>query len=231
MSNIIVTTYFTGEPDPQRKTYWESDSNELADPWIRSIIKNELSGIVFYDNLSQSFVDSYQSINVSFEKIALIPGCSVNDSRYIYWRKYIETHPEISNIVAMDMFDAVIFKNPFEFINPSYKIYCGMNRGCKIKDNDYLVANMRGAYGDVFYGDKIDANAGVVGGNRENILKLFLAIEQDVLQYPYKYDLSMARFNRRLHDLFSDEEIFIGKPFTSIFRGNELSGDFYIKHK
>lgn len=230
MKSLVLTTYFTTQKDPQRNVFHKPNDENLSSNWILSTYNIGLNGIVFHDCLSNYFINK-QPKNLTFIYIKPNSKHSLNDIRYIIWLDYIINNTEIEYFFTTDMFDVEFNKNPFEIISDKYDIYVGSNRECKISQNNWLVENMNTVYKKTFFPDFEDANAGIIGGNRKNIIKLFENMKKDILLNESPKDLSMAIFNKNLYETFEKEKILIGYPITSKFKKYEKHGNFYIKHK
>ena len=93
-NSVIFTTYFSekihpNDPNDQWVVGKTNDGRVLQNdikyiaPWYNSIDKLGLQGVVFYDNLTPSFIDTYQKENIQFIKV------SPSDYSYNDWRFFV----------------------------------------------------------------------------------------------------------------------------------------------
>lgn len=229
--DIILSNYFTTKNDPQRKKSREKDNPKLVYNWIKSLTDLDLKGIIFYDSLSDNFINKYSNNNVTFLKYNLKTNWSLNDERFLCWFNYIiKNQNSYTRIITTDLFDVSFNKNPFELIKDKNKLYVGCNSGRLIKNNSFIKKKMFKIYKKIYYNDKESVNAGVIGGYTNNISLLFKEMINDFYKYDLKMNMNMAVYNKKVYDVFS-KNLEIGYPFTSKFRKNEENGSYYIKHK
>ncbi len=243
----VLTTYFTSKKDPQRGDFKDNNADSRVCPFIPSAEKHGLNVIIFNDALSEQFKDKWGSNLIEFCNIPLeeVSGSSysVNDLRYFIWKDYIESNSEIEEILLVDLFDVEFWGNPFELIEqmPDIKIFTGgTNNENLIGKKGHIRAKMRAKYGKVYFGDKMAVGAGTIMGRREPMLTLLNRMVED-FKAPLKgkptkmRNYNMGVFNHALYDLFSDEELLVGYPFTSRFgkreEWDEDNNRFYLKHK
>lgn len=258
MQNVVLTTYFTGKPDPQKrskdsfagrlKTWCRrlskgafSEEAEIIGPdnfermlvWYESLIRVRCHGVVFHDCLSPTFVERRTVPQVQFEKYELKTQRSVNDERYICYLEWLEEHPEVERVFLLDLFDVEFFRNPFALMDDAkYDFYAGGDPG---EYNDgYNRKKMIRAFGQSFYEDEIKLHAGTCGAPRAAMLRLLKAMAtvfDELTARGVMANLNMAVFNKCVYDLFDKERIMHGNPLNSRFKAFERSGDFAIRHK
>ena len=56
---IYLASYFNTLPDYHKNTFTKSDDDNYIKEYYKSIQKNKLNCIIFYDNLSISFIQKY----------------------------------------------------------------------------------------------------------------------------------------------------------------------------
>lgn len=233
--NIILTCYFTSRKDPQRGTFWQSDNDHLIDPFVDSLENLNLAAIIFHDNLSEAFIERNTSPNLAFIRYVPKTRLGVNDERFLCWKNYLESHPEIQKVWLTDLFDVRFNKNPFDLITDRYSLYAD-RLPVKIK-NGMWAKPMKAIYGQIHHGEKNLINAGVVGGKRPQIMALLRAMEIDFMTYNNDKvntvipEGDIPVFNKCAYDMFIEDEMLLGHPVTSKFKQFETSGDFYIFHK
>ena len=257
---MIFTTYFTSKPDPQSNAKRNRNVFKHFKTWVRSqrggaqrelpgvprpdefgrmklwydtLIKVGCEAVVFHDELSDGFTDTHSCSEVAFEKYTLRTPRSVNDERYLCYYEYLLKHPEIERVYMLDLFDIEFFNNPFNlFDDDSYDIYCGGDEG-EYNDKQNRDKMIR-AFGLPHYEDKIKLNAGVCGGNRQqimNLLKTMIEILDKLTRESVLQNLNMAIFNKVVYDLFDSNRILYGYPLNSRFKKYESRGNFALRHK
>lgn len=248
-NNIILTNYFTSKQDPQKHKYkkkqkaenvgflrdkgkWPSDSKKLISPWINTLTLLNLKGVIFFDSsISKKFTHECTNDNVSFEYYKISTGWSLNDERFLCWYNWLTKHDSIKNVFTTDLFDVIFNKNPFDLITDEYDIYTGQNQNKPIEKSSRISRRMKGRYGKILHKDKIDASAGVIGGPRDNMLKLFECMLKEFKKFNNSSNNNMIVYNKCLYDLFDSKRVLVGPPVSSKYRHYQKSGNFAIKHK
>jgi hypothetical protein len=233
---IILTNYFTGKKDSQRggTNQFEPNQFENIKGWYDSILANQLHGLIFHDQLSEDFVGKYTNDYISFEKYELKKRYSLNDDRFFCWSEWLLQHEEVESLFCTDLFDVDFFGNPFHLMDPlRYDLYCGDANGAKM--DEWVNNRMEWAYGKTFHAGKIKFIAGIMGGTRENMLRLFQAMTRDFEKAKRGTrkgkNMNMGVFNKCVHDLFEQDRILFGSPLNSRFKKFEGQGNFCIRHK
>lgn len=233
MSEIILTTYFTGKKDPQRKKQWGLDDYSIFKKWAESIKSHKINGIIFHDNLSNNFIYKHENDNIKFKRCDKNYIWSTNDFRFFVYRDYVNTNTDLQKIFMTDISDVVIKQNPFSNIK-SDKIYAGydnmgMIRWSKIKG--FGLVPEYSSFWKTLENKKV-INAGVVGGYREIVLSFLNKMKEqfEKINRP-KENNNMAVFNYVMHKYFKNDLI-VGSPVTSNFKRYENSRkDVWFIHK
>jgi len=233
---IILSNYFTGKNDPQRGgvNQQEPDRFENMKGWYESLLAHRLHGVIFHDQLSEAFIRGYTNEYVRFERYELQRAYSLNDDRFFCWQEWLLQHEEVESLFCTDLFDVDFLGNPFSLMDPlRYDLYCGDDNGETMQE--WVNDRMTWAYGRTFHAGKIKLVAGIIGGTRENMLRLFQAMTRDFEQAKQARrkgkNINMGVFNKCVHDLFDQDRILFGPPLNSRFRKYEAEGDFIIRHK
>jgi hypothetical protein len=169
--NVICTTYFTSNIDPQRKIKVENDNIKYIEPWYYSILNLNLYGLVFYDNLSDDFINTYQTDKIKFVKCKL-GNYSLNDERFIVYYMYFLKH-RYKNIFLTDGNDVTVNINPFTLIDNKKinTIFVGRGYNNKIKHSNWNITKVRALQKDINhnmpeeYYEMAVYNAGIIGGS------------------------------------------------------------------
>ncbi len=259
-ADVVLTTYFTGKPDPQKrsrgrfnylkrlKTWHRSrsggataekfgvagiDDFDRIRVWYESLLKVGCRGVIFHDYLSDWFTRQYTCPEITFVQYDLTTPRSMNDERYYCYLQYLQANPGIKRVFLLDLFDVEFFSNPFDLMNPDrYDLYCGANEG---EFNDEMNGEkMIATFGEAYYQFELKLHAGTCGGTRENIEKLLIPMVKtfDELTTGNKLDnVNMAVYNKCVYDHFDKNRIMWGNPLNSRFKAYEASGNFAIRHK
>lgn len=235
-NNIILSNYFTGKLDPQRKIKWDADNVHLVFPWVKSLTKLGLKGIIFHDNLSERFINKFKNYNVDFIRYKLKTNLSLNDERFICWYEYILKNKWIENLFTTDLFDVTFYKNPFDLISNDYDVYADALSNRMVCDSPMWREPMMFIYKKLYHAEKPLVNAGVIGGKRDNILKLFKSMIDDFETYNtfekaiLFHEGDIPVFNKNLWDLFEEKRLML-TGVVSEFKEYEKEGNFAIIHK
>lgn len=230
MKDVILTTYFTTKPDPQRGKKWDPDSMALMSGWIDTLTALNLNGVIFHDEpINGGEING----NVELVQYDQKTKWSCNDERFLCWLEWLKDHDEISRVFLTDLFDVSFYKNPFDVMNLSHDLYVGCGAGFprKIGENKWLSKRMLAAFGIIPHSEKCTVNAGVIGGRRTEIITLLDYMMIDFERLDGEENLNMAVFNNAVYDLFFTDRIVIGPPVTSLFKKYETTGNFAIRHK
>lgn len=176
INDVILSTYFTTKKDPQRGEFAINNNFGYIKEFYESVIKQDLYAVIFYDSLTEDFINKYECKNVHFIRVNLGPY-SLNDERFYIYSEYINlTKP--SKIIMADINDVIFLKKDvFKFINKdtlyickdeSYSIY--ENPWIKNKINNLTFPLDKKKYS---FWEMPIVNAGVIGGDF-NCINVFL---------------------------------------------------------
>ncbi len=168
---VLLTTYFCTKQNPQHpQLKTPSDCIKYIYPWYNSVKKLGLTGIIFYDELTDEFVSKYQTDSIHFVRCTL-GELSLNDERFlIYYLYLIENFHEA--IFMTDGNDVSVNMSPFQMVDSDKpKLFVGRDNVNKIRQSAWmcealvkfkkstrLKVNKR-------YFDQPVYNAGIIGGN------------------------------------------------------------------
>jgi hypothetical protein len=128
-----------------------------------------------------------------------------------------------------DLFDVDFLGDPFSlFDDEKFDLYVGTEDSLP---GTWLKYKYMQSYGKLYYADKPVLNAGIIGGNRQPIVKLLSRMVDDFRQINSCKNVNMAVFNKCVYDLFDEKRILKGYPLHSRFKRYEKTGPFYIRHK
>lgn len=253
MQTLILSSYFSLKPHPNHPKdsavrgrapdgrVWQSDFNYIKD-WYNSIVENKLKAVLFYDNLNEDFIESYENDFVSFVKVE-DSDYSNNDWRFFCFHDYLKEMEDAGHLPDVvfhtDASDVVIVKDPHELvINSDDFDYFA----CK----DSIPLNMFG-YMDVHdhfqWEDKMMfmlninewwlINMGVIGGTGEKMLNFyskFKDIRTSMGQPHFNSDMWICQY--LLRSQLQPCKFMMGQPVCSEFKKYESDRkDVYFIHK
>ena len=256
--DVIVTTYYSSNIGNYKGRSILNNDFQYISPWYNSVLKLKLNGIIFHDGLSNDFIKKYTTNNIKFiyndpDKFLY----SKNDQRFLIYYKFLKYNKNIKNIFMTDGNDVIIRNDPFNYIvdnNNKHKkdfYYVCSEYRRKLKDNNFTKFNFIRINHYIKNPDKkfkiktfdknkdnILFNAGILGGNRNNML-YFLRLMNEKLNNTFKYipkqlhdrNINMIVFNYVLYDIIDENKIVTGYPLHSRFTRYEKRNDVIFSHK
>jgi len=218
----VFSTYFTSKPDPVRGGFQQVDNFAYIQHWYNSVVRHDLHAVVFYDNLSEEFLQEYQTEKIRFIRCKL-GGMSLNDERFFIFQEFIPWLPEGSFVLTTDINDVVINKNPMPLIKGKpEKLFVGRGNR-RVWKNGIWTLNALKQFNDTFnkpipmsFLDYPVFNPGTIAGRKELILELFNQMTRifEVLADAKNYDMPV--FNYVLKENYYPTSSFWDRkvPFT-----------------
>lgn len=211
--DIILTAYFTTQDDPQRKKGQRlADDGAALGPLRASVDGHEL--VVLSDSLARA-------VRVPVTRCAY-------EQRWISYRQYLTAHPNIRYVWLVDATDVVLLNTPFPHMRAGV-LYCGWEPevvGCQwIRDH----SPNHGEWVEA-HAQQMLFNCGVVGGDRQTILKLCQSMidlwaagdQSDPLE-----EMTLFNIAARRH-----REVVTGIQVTTVFKTNTRAHDTaWFAHK
>jgi hypothetical protein len=248
MNSVIFTSYFSkkihpNDPNDQAVIGRSSDGRVLQndisyiEKWYNSIIELNLEARIFYDNLSDDFINQYTTDKIKFVKVE-ISEYSNNDWRFFCYKNYLENN-KFDNIFLTDSSDVIIVNDPTQIINDNPLIdFFICKDSILLSEFSYSTIHKKANWENYMYFLLNESrlaliNMGVIGGNYDNILN-FLNKFCDTrikLENPdFNSDMWVGQYVFR--HLLSNKNLMIGEPFTSKFKKYEVDRkDVYFIHK
>ncbi len=251
MSSVILTSYFSKKKHPNsprdkhvigREEDGVVTQNDIKyiEPWYNSVRNLNIEGRVFYDNLSEEFVEEYQTDKIKF---IYSDSCSQNysnlDYRWFCYRDFLKDN-KLDSVFISDCSDVSVAKNPSQVFedHSSYDYFL-----CKDSTPFYRFPyfDVHKRYGWPHYlelllkKNSFDLiNMGVVGGLYNNIIDFLdkyydtrVAMEDESFE---QADMWLGQYIFRV--LLGDKSLLIGEPFTSEFKKYQNDReDVYFIHK
>jgi len=248
MNSVILTSYFSvkkhpNDPNDKCVIGRGSDGRVLQNdfqyikPWYNSVNKLNLEGRIFYDNLSDDFLNEYTTDKIKFIKVTP-SDYSNNDWRFFCYRNFLEEN-KFNSVFLTDGSDVTVVKDPGRIIkdNPLIDLFV-----CKdsimLNEFPYLQIHKQARWDNYTWFHNHQQmlnliNMGVIGGGYDNIM-LFLnnfCETRIKLGHPdFNSDMWTGQYVFR--NLLSYKNMLIGEPFTSNFKKYEIDrGDVYFIHK
>ena len=170
VTSLAVAPYYSRRPDPQRGEPWPADSDEIVRPWIESLRRCGMQGLILDDGCSEEFCERWAEGKwlLGFQRIDQGEH-SCNDDRFAHYLDLIEECEGTDWWLFTDLADVEFHRNPFEFMADAGAIYLGSEHST-LKENNWIRAHFLAAYGkDIL--DRLDPdarvlNAGIIGGHR-----------------------------------------------------------------
>ena len=107
-NNVVLTTYLTAQPDPQRGTTWTPDYADLA-ALRESLRRHGRRLVVLHDCLQEPDTDLVTHVRVP----AGAAGGSPYFQRWLASWRYLRQHPEIDQVWCVDATDVEMVRDPF----------------------------------------------------------------------------------------------------------------------
>ena len=248
MSSVILTSYFSKKIHPNlsndnhvigrnEKGYIVNDEFNYIKSWYESVIKLDLDGRIFHDDLSEKFIKNYTTDKIKFVRTKSFQY-SNNDWRFFCFRNFLEEN-KFDYVFHNDISDVVIVKNP-ETLFKDFKDVCYF--ACKdsipLNKFKYIDIHKRFEWEDYVkfllnnnIWDLI--NMGVVGGRYNDMLNFYTKFcEVRIKMGDPDFNSDMWILQYLLRSVFSDKEFLMGDPICSEFKKYENGReDVYFIHK
>lgn len=169
LADVIITTLFTKQVDPQRNKHMTADTKLLA------ALQQSLTGhqfVVLHDNLKSptlghaEFVQVETNINPYFQ-------------RHLSIYQYLRDHPEIGRVWCVDGTDVQMLRDPFPEMQPG-RLYLGSEPSTL--RNDWMLKHHPDSKIQKFFKANPNLpllNAGLIGGDRHTVMAFLQAIVKE----------------------------------------------------
>ena len=237
MNTVIFTSYFSVKKhpnDPNDNAVIGRDSDgrvlqnnfEYISKWYNSVVDTKISARIFYDNLTEDFIQKYSTEKINFIKVNT-SDYSNNDWRFFCYRNYLENN-FFDSVFLTDGSDVKVVKDPGLILSeyPDTDLFV-----CKdnIMLNQFPYLQLHKQVGwdnlDWFIQNQNSLpliNMGVIGGSYTNIKKFLNAFCTTRIRLgapDFNSDMWIGQYVFR--QILSDKKIMIGEPFTSNFKSYE----------
>lgn len=249
MSCVILSSYFTEKIHPNsvddqhvvgrmENNHIQKDFFPYIEKWYKSIQKNDLNAVLFYDGLSENFVSKYETEKIKFEKVGNFIY-SNNDYRFFCFRNFLEEN-KFDYVFHTDASDVVVVKNPsnlLRFFGDEYDFFACQD-SIKLNQFPYLKVHDHYSWDDTFnfilnHSNWDLINMGVVGGKYENMLSFYEKFcETRIKMGDPDFNSDMWVLQYLLRSVFSDKKFLMGDPVCSEFKKYQNDReDVYFIHK
>ncbi|WBL41309.1 hypothetical protein PBT90_11130 [Algoriphagus halophytocola] len=176
---VVLSNYFTSKNDPVRGIRQKNDNFSYLEAWYKSIHELGLRGIVFYDQLSSEFLETYSSDRISFVHCTL-GEYSLNDERFFIFNEFITQLSPETYVVTTDINDVVFNKNPLLLLRENAElVFVGRGDKRVWKNGTWTLKALKAF--DKKYPGKIPPsmlyfpvlNPGTVGGKSGKLAEVF----------------------------------------------------------
>ena len=133
-----------------------------------------MDAVIFYDDLSEAFINKYQNDRIEFIKIQPKNWgvTSMNDIRFIIFLEYLKNN-HFDKVIISDAADVIFYKNIFDDINTNY-FYACYDRN-RTYNNYYIKDRIFKTYGSYELFNNLMNNkivqAGLFAGGYNHIIK------------------------------------------------------------
>lgn len=247
MSNtVIFTSFFCAQPHPQRGDqhclgikndgYIDSSFNYIK-KFYESCAALNLQVRIFYDNLTDEFVNQYSTDKIRFVKVSNDGSKSNNDARFYHYQEYLERF-SFDAVFMSDCSDVIVKKDPSELfaLYPNKKFFLCQD-GMTLMEFPYLPWHIAHSLSDYerFHQNANQwplINAGVIGGRYDDVMT-FLCQQNGLrtaLGGSANWDMWVCQAVFRLY--WQEEDLQIGEKVCSRFKGYETErNDVFFVHK
>lgn len=245
MSNYVFACHITGVYDVNRNQQLANDDFDIIQPWVDSLIKHQVKGIVFHNQLSAKTCALHSNEFVSFQQIEYDARFNPNVFRYLVYNHFLNTTvEEIEALFITDISDVVMLNHPFEsdfFKSHPNALFCGDEP--TLLANDWMqnhCTHLRNQISDfeLFeknYQQSTLLNCGIIGGHisimKNVISQLSQLHELHNANNTTAYTGDMGAFNYLARTVYNNQLIH-GKPVNTVFKSyEENSSDCWFRHK
>ena len=194
--NIVLTIFGTTKPDPQRNYKIDPTFEYMRNFYISAKWLN-ITVIIFYDNLTQTFRRKYTTQNINFQKITMDKQLSINDYRFIVYHNWLKMQV-YKNILFVDIADVFFWRNPFHYMKNkvNHDLFISSDIGT-FKSNPWMKRNFKKCYGNKFNDlDHPTYSPGVWGGAAASVHCLLGCTVEQIKQTNKKaHNCNMIAFN------------------------------------
>jgi len=210
-NNLVLTVYFTGQPDPQRNRNWTASEEEI-EALKNSLESHNAKSVV----LNDCFNDTLPIAGL-MQTARVQTGLNPYFQRWLSYYQYLRAHPEIDNVWCVDATDVIMLRDPFADMDED-TLYIGSEPAKLV--NDWLWNNHSIPFLIRFFRinrEKTMLNAGLVGGSRELVMQFCL--DMVTLFFDHKKELGVG-------DMGALQYVAYGKYKDKLSFGDHVNTEF-----
>jgi hypothetical protein len=212
--NIILSIYYSGSIDPQRKKYQKNNNFAYIKNFYDSIVKNKLSAVIFHDELSDNFIAKYQNENIIFMPIPkkTYGLTSMNDIRFMVYLDYLLENKQFENIIISDAADVIFNSNVFDDITIKDKLYVCYDRN-RTFQHYHIIDRIKLTYGSIepfngYMNNKL-LQAGLFAGHYDVIVECLTLMKNEFDNMVDKtYNTNYVVFNHVAYSRMVDKLLY-----------------------
>lgn len=217
--NVVLTSYLTGVPDPQRGTMWETDVEPLR--VLIESARDHADVVVLHNGLENPEMEGATFVKVDTGWSNPLP------ERWTQQYKWLRENRSQGFVFCVDATDVEFLRNPFPHLEPG-TLYIG--------SEDKTVGDpwMRNKFPTLqtmfrMHGRSRLLNCGVVGGDWDTVMRLNQRMASVHADHP-EIRFNMGPFN---HIMYSGEFVYkTGVPIHTRFKAFEHKHpSAWVRHK
>lgn len=176
---IYFAAYYTNNHDNHKNVKLEPNDFEYIKNYYLSIRKKKLPCIILHDNLSEEFINKYQTKSVKFVKCETNQKYQPHDARFFHLYNFSRNNEKIKYACMTDISDVIVI-NDCSQLSKNDKIFIGAENGDILENAwfaDYLsYINLTCDFDKTkfeIFESRLILNSGIICGNRK-LLLIFL---------------------------------------------------------
>lgn len=228
-TNVVATPLLTGQPDHKYKKRWKADTEILTN------LRKSVSGhrfVVLHDELTETSTPDMELVQVPTH------GLNPYLQRWVSSFHWLRDQHDIGFVWFVDGSDVEMLNDPFPDME-SGTLYLGSE--IKLLSFPWMIENHPG-YAEFLseYGNRQMLNAGLVGGDRDTVLRFLRLLVREIWdnvaertrnhRHPDLGLGDMALLNHVAYTQY-DGPMVTGPLVNTVFKADERNGWSWWKHK
>lgn len=88
--DVVLASFFVSQKDPQRNVFIRPNFNYIKN-FYTTVFYHKLKTVIMHDALPESFIRKYETPLIKFMKTDVPVDFTVNDFRFIHYRKFLQS--------------------------------------------------------------------------------------------------------------------------------------------
>lgn len=235
-SCVVLTSFFTGQLDPQRKKQVPSDISYMKN-FMLSLSAVGLRAVVFHDNLDSTIARSLTK-QIELVQVPLKDDSTINDYRFFAMFEWLQGK-NFDFVLLADISDVVFFGNPLSYMKSrssgGFRLFLSDDFGVfytnlyhnRIAHSCFPLRSWKGT-------EKV-YSAGLWGGERRAVERVLSCLKYELSLVTHgKGNCNMAAFNKCVHDLRHmykvDDHVWENGLFNRFTVPSDCNGDHLVVH-